>query len=190
MTQKESTFKLPTVETLLDRLYQDLKSHIEQKNIRQPQFVGIHTGGAWIAQRLHTMMLHDTDFSTKPKPTIGSLNIAFYRDDFSQRGLHPSVTPSTLPFSIDDANLILVDDVLMSGRTIRAALNELFDFGRPEQVVLAVLVDLQANMLPIRPDVCGMSCALPKNRRIKLRGPERLKLDIIQLDEAPSSHSN
>ena len=182
MTQTTKPFSLPTVETLLDQLYQSLKAHIEQKNIQKPHFVGIHTGGAWIAERLHTMMMHDNSFTTKPHPTLGSLNIAFYRDDFTENGLHPSVTPSQLPFGIDDANLILVDDVLMSGRTIRAALNELFDFGRPEQVVLAVLVDLQANQLPIRPDVYGMSCALPKNRRIKLRGPERLKLDIVHID--------
>jgi len=175
-------FKLPTVETLLAQLYAELKQQLRQRHISQPFIVGIHTGGIWIADRLHTMLTHDTEFNIKPQAQIGQLDIAFYRDDFSQRGLHPRVQPSSLPYAIDDANIILVDDVMMSGRTIRAALNEIFDFGRPQQVVLAVLVDLQANQLPIRPDVFGMSNKLPDKRRLKLRGPDILKLDLVTVE--------
>ncbi|HBF07428.1 MAG TPA: bifunctional pyr operon transcriptional regulator/uracil phosphoribosyltransferase PyrR [Gammaproteobacteria bacterium] len=171
-------FELPTVETLLNKLYTQLKTAIQEKGIENPRLVGIHSGGVWIAERLQKMLAADAD--NEKCPQLGTLNIAFYRDDFTERGLHPVVTPSTLPFSVDDANLILVDDVLMSGRTIRAALNELFDYGRPKSVTLAVLVDLQAQELPIKPDAAGMTTKLPANKRIKLRGPDTLKLDLIQ----------
>ena len=101
----------------------------------------------WIAQQLHKLYE-----SAHP---LGVLNIAFYRDDFSRVGLHPHVTPSSLPFDVTDRHVILVDDVLYTGRTVRAAMNELFDYGRVASICLAVLVDRSGRELPIRPTLPG-----------------------------------
>jgi pyrimidine operon attenuation protein/uracil phosphoribosyltransferase len=130
--------------------------------------VGIHRGGVWIAEALRQNL--------QIKEPLGELNIAFYRDDFSQIGMHPSVQPSKLPFDVDDRHIILVDDVLYTGRTIRAALNELFDYGRPASIRLAVLVDRGERELPIQPDVVGTTLSLPKGQHVKLTGPSPLTL--------------
>ena len=103
--------------------------------------VGIHSGGAWVAQRLHRLLGLDTP--------MGLLNISFYRDDFGKRGLHPQVKPTSMPFDVEDRPLILVDDVLYTGRTTRAAINELFDYGRPASIRLAVLADRGGRELPV-----------------------------------------
>ena len=135
-----------------------------------PGMVGIHTGGVWIAEKLHRKM-------QLPEP-LGKLNIAFYRDDYSRIGLHPRVIPSDLPFQVEDREIILVDDVLHTGRTIRAALNEIFDFGRPARIILAVLVERSGRELPISADVAGKSISLKTNEHVKLTGPEPLALEI------------
>ncbi len=135
--------------------------------------IGIHTGGVWVAERLHHLL-------KLPQP-LGQLNIAFYRDDFTRIGLHPHVTPTTLPFSVENRPIILVDDVIYSGRTIRAALNEIFDYGRPASISLAVLIDRNGRELPIQPDFIGCSLALASNKHIKLCGPHPLFLDIRTL---------
>jgi hypoxanthine-guanine phosphoribosyltransferase len=90
----------------------------------------------WVAQALLEALGSDSP--------LGTLDVSFYRDDFSQNGLHPQVRPSALPFEIEGQHLVLIDDVLMSGRTIRAAMNELFDYGRPASVTLVCLLDLNA----------------------------------------------
>jgi pyrimidine operon attenuation protein/uracil phosphoribosyltransferase len=108
---------------------------------------------------------------------LGTLDVSFYRDDFTQNGLHPQVRPSALPFEIEGQHLVLIDDVLMSGRTIRAALNELFDYGRPASVTLVCLLDLNARELPIRPDVVGATLSLVPGERVKLHGPTPLALE-------------
>jgi len=95
--------------------------------------IGIHTGGVWLAQRLHTELAL--------KQPLGTIDVSFYRDDFDSRGLHPKVRPSEIPFEVADVDIILVDDVLHTGRTIRAAMNELFDYGRPRSIRLAALID-------------------------------------------------
>jgi pyrimidine operon attenuation protein/uracil phosphoribosyltransferase len=136
----------------------------------KPVMVGIQTGGVWIAERLHKLM--------GLKSPLGHLNIAFYRDDFSRIGLHPQVTPSSLPFSVEDQHIILVDDVLHTGRTIRAALNEIFDYGRPARVTLAVLIERSGRELPICADVIGKSMSLKPGEHVKLSGPEPLALEI------------
>jgi len=136
----------------------------------KPVMVGIQTGGVWIAERLHKLM--------GLKTPLGHLNIAFYRDDFSRIGLHPQVTPSSLPFSVEDQHIILVDDVLHTGRTIRAALNEIFDYGRPARVTLAVLIERSGKELPICADVIGKSMSLKSWEHVKLSGPEPLALEI------------
>jgi pyrimidine operon attenuation protein/uracil phosphoribosyltransferase len=161
---------LPDVAPLLERMAADLTEYLSHRNIQNPAFVGIHTGGVWIAEHLRNQCL--------PDAPLGTLDIAFYRDDFEQNGLPPRVRPSELPFSVDDRHLVLVDDVLMTGRTIRAALNELFDYGRPASVTLVSLIDIEARQLPIRADVLGTSLALPEGQRVKLTGPEPLQLTL------------
>ena len=113
------------------------------------------------------------------------LDVSFYRDDFTQKGLHPQVRPSELPFEIEGQRLVLIDDVLMTGRTIRAALNELFDYGRPASVTLVCLLDLNARELPIRPDVVG-ALSLAPDQRIKLLGPAPLALEPQRLEASQS----
>jgi len=132
--------------------------------------IGVETGGAWVAERLHA----ELGLSTP----LGTLNISFYRDDFSTIGLHPSVGPSNIEADIDGKTVILVDDVLYTGRTVRAALNELFDYGRPAAVRLAVLVDRGTRELPFAPDAVGVNIDIERGRRIKLTGPEPLRLEM------------
>ena len=125
------------VQQLLDNMSSDLRSLLSSRNIDDPVMIGIHTGGVWIAEELHKKLTI--------KEPLGTLNITFYRDDFTRIGIHPQVQPSNLPFSIDDRHVILVDDVLHTGRTIRAALNEIFDYGRPASVILATMVERDGN---------------------------------------------
>lgn len=138
-----------------------------------PVMIGIHSGGAWIAQRLHTQLgLNEP---------IGTLDISFYRDDFTRIGLNPQVKTSDLPFSVEDRHVILVDDVLHTGRTIRAAMNEIFDYGRPASITLAVLLCRDGRELPIQADIVGETVTLKPNQQIKLTGPEKLALEIQEV---------
>lgn len=161
---------ITSVDTLLTRMEADLRQTLRNRAVADPVMVGIHTGGAWLGERLHRAL-----GLTQP---LGTLDISFYRDDFSTTGLHPQVRPSNLPFDVDGRDVILVDDVIYSGRTIRAALNEIFDFGRPSSVLLAVLVDRGQRELPICPDVAGTQLTLEPGQRVKLEGPAPLQLVI------------
>ncbi|MFA5677772.1 MAG: bifunctional pyr operon transcriptional regulator/uracil phosphoribosyltransferase PyrR [Pseudomonas sp.] len=167
---------LPDVDALLQRMGEALTAWLDHTGRTDPAVVGIHTGGTWVAQHLRNQFL--------PDAPLGSLDIAFYRDDFAQIGLQPGVRPSELPFSVEGRHLVLVDDVLMTGRTIRAALNELFDYGRPASVTLVTLVDIESRELPIRADILGVSMALPRDQRIKLTGPEPLQLILTPTAES------
>lgn len=162
---------MPDVAPLLDSMASDIKKTVYPKHSKEPAMVGIHTGGAWLAKHLHA--------SLGLKQPLGLMDISFYRDDFQGKGLHPQVQPSNLPFNVEGQHVILVDDVIMSGRTIRAALNELFDYGRPACVSLVALVDLPRRELPIQPDVWGIRMDLDPQQRIKLLGPEPLTLTLI-----------
>ena len=146
----------------------------ENRVFDPPKDVGVRLGGAWIADALHKKLQ-----LTQP---LGLLDITFYRDDFTRKGLHPSVKPSQLPFVTEDQHIILVDDVVMSGRTIRAAMNELFDYGRPASVILAALVTLPGRELPIQPDIAGKAMDLSPRQRVKLAGPNPLSLELIDVD--------
>ncbi|MBF7729997.1 bifunctional pyr operon transcriptional regulator/uracil phosphoribosyltransferase PyrR [Pseudomonas sp. N040] len=160
---------LPSPAELLPTMARELRDHLRARGIQDPCFIGIRSGGVWVAQALLDALGRDD--------SLGTLDVSFYRDDFSQTGLHPQVRPSALPFEIEGQHLVLIDDVLMSGRTIRAALNELFDYGRPASVTLVCLLDLNARELPIRPDVVGATLSLPPGERIKLLGPNPLRLE-------------
>jgi len=168
---------LPAVESLIDKLSQALTPYFSSPE-SQPVIVGIETGGAWIAERLQQRLA--------PGAEIGRLNISFYRDDFTRSGLHPTVKPSSLPTEIDDKTIVLVDDVLHSGRTVRAAMNELFDYGRPRRILLAILIDRGEREIPIQADVIGATMELDSSSHIKLEGPEPLRLVIKTLERRDS----
>lgn len=165
---------LPDPATLLTRMAADLRDQLARRGILEPRFVGIHSGGVWVASAL----LEALGQADAP---LGVLNVSFYRDDFSRHGLHPQVRPSELPFEVEDQHLVLIDDVLMSGRTVRAALNALFDYGRPASVTLVCLLDLDARELPIRADVLGATLSLAPDQRVKLHGPAPLALELQTL---------
>lgn len=164
---------LPNPAELLPQMAAALTSHLNTRKIHEPRFIGIRTGGVWVAQALLEALGRDD--------ALGILDVSFYRDDFTQNGLHPQVQPSELPFEIEGQDLVLIDDVLMSGRTIRAALNELFDYGRPASVTLVSLLDLNARELPVRPDVVGATLSLAAEQRVKLTGPTPLTLELQTL---------
>jgi pyrimidine operon attenuation protein/uracil phosphoribosyltransferase len=159
---------LPDADTLITRLADAIAPTLTPETV----IVGIHTGGVWVAERLHAQL----DISTP----LGVLDISFYRDDFSRIGLHPQVKPSNLPFNLEDRPVILVDDVLFTGRTVRAAMNELFDYGRPASIRLAVLVDRGGHELPIRPDFAGAVVDVPPQNNVTLsrESDGRLKLTL------------
>ena len=159
------------LEKIISKMAEDLAQYLHDTNREKPLIVGIHTAGVWIARSLH-QHLDLTD-------SIGELNINFYRDDFSRNGLHPQILPSKLPFSVEDRHIILVDDVLFTGRTIRAAMNELYDYGRPASIVLAILFEREGRELPIAAQISGMKKELRHNQYIELTGPENMELNII-----------
>lgn len=156
------------VEPLIKALVDKVQQRLAAKGITDPTMVGIHTGGAWIAEKLHQALAL--------KIPLGKLDISFYRDDFTRAGMNPQVKPSTLPVNIDDKHILLVDDVLYTGRTIRAAMNELFDYGRPASITLVVLIDRNGRELPIQPDIVGAHMDLAPHEHIKLQGPAPLRL--------------
>lgn len=165
---------LPSVESLIEKLTQALTPYFSNPE-SQPLIVGIETGGVWIAEQLRQRIAPDAE--------LGRLNISFYRDDFTRTGLHPTVKPSNLPTNIDDRTIVLVDDVLQSGRTIRAAMNEIFDYGRPRQILLAILIDRGQREIPVQADFVGASLSLDSNSHIKLVGPEPLQLALKTLEQ-------
>lgn len=166
-----TTTTLKPIAELLGILEQELKVFLKTLPKDDVYFIGIHSGGAWLAEYLHKKMS-----LTIP---LGRLDISFYRDDFEQKGLHPEVKPSALPGPVDKKHIILVDDVVMTGRTIRAAMNEIFDYGRPSSVTLVSLIELNARELPIRSDICAQKLSLSPTQRVELSGPQPLSLKII-----------
>lgn len=163
---------LPDCSELIEQLAGNLASVLSQRRIETPCVVGIHTGGVWVADRLAGRFGW-----TAP---IGVLDISFHRDDFGHSGLNPAVHPSNLPWEIEGRDVVLVDDVLYTGRTIRAALNELFDWGRPASVILATLIERDGRELPISADAIGTRMDIGRGRLLKLRGPDPLSLDIVE----------
>ncbi len=164
------------LEIILHSMADRLAAQIKDYTPDSVMMIGIHTGGVWVAQRLHELLQLSTP--------LGQLDISFYRDDFTRIGLHPSVKTSSLPVRMDDKHIILVDDVLQTGRTVRAALNEIFDYGRPASVTLAVLVERNGRELPIQADVVGFSLHLDESKAIKLSGPDPLYFEIRSTQQA------
>jgi len=157
------------IDGIIDSMAQQLLAKMSDKGITAPLMIGIHTGGLWIAEKLHQRMA-----LTKP---LGEIDISFYRDDYTRIGLNPQVKPSQIPSEVESEDIILVDDVLYTGRTIRAALNEIFDYGRPDSITLAVLVDRGQRELPLQADVVGLKLDLSAQKQVKLTGPAPLALE-------------
>lgn len=154
--------KILDAEFFYSRLLQALRTRLESAPDFQAQvgMIGIHSGGAWVAERLHADL--------QLQQPLGTLDSALYRDDLNERGFRADIQAAQIPFDVTGRHIILVDDVLYTGRTVRGALNELFDFGRPARVELAVLVDRGGRELPVTAQYVGEALALWPNQTLVL----------------------
>lgn len=158
----------PDAEALYAALARQVKDALA--NVDKVALVGIYSGGAWLADRLATEL--DVD------GRLGYIDVSFYRDDYAEKGLPTDVKPSQIPFEVDGATILLVDDVLYTGRTTRAAINELFDYGRPARIMLAALVDRGERELPIAADFVAHTLALAPGERLVLQRADDGKLSF------------
>ncbi|MDJ0653089.1 MAG: bifunctional pyr operon transcriptional regulator/uracil phosphoribosyltransferase PyrR [Xanthomonadales bacterium] len=159
---------LPDMASLLETFVEQVENLLE--GIEQPVIVGIHTGGLWLAQYLAR--------KRGDGGSVGELDIGFHRDDFDARGLTKPIRPSRIDGTLEGQTVLLVDDVIHTGRTTRAAINSLYDFGRPGRILLAVLVDRSGRELPIQPDASAIDLELPEHCHIRLSGPDPLALRV------------
>ena len=148
--------RLPDAEKLCEQLAAELAPKLGPKSA----MIGLYTGGAWLAERLHKIL--------DMKSPLGLMDIAFYRDDYHEQGLHHDPKRTRIPFDVSGRDILLVDDVLYTGRTVRAAMNELFDYGRPASISLVVLADRGGRQLPICAQYCGAKVAVPAGQRLSL----------------------
>ena len=156
-----------------ETIYRQLASRAREHFRDQPlSLVGVHTGGVWLAERLKREL--------NVEAPIGILDVSFYRDDFDQSGLKPAIRPSQIAFDVAGSRILLVDDVLNTGRTVRAAMNEIFDYGRPAKIDLAVLIDRGGRDLPIAASIVGATIELPASFSVVLTrdDDDRLHLTI------------
>lgn len=160
--------QLPDAESLLVKLADELRPHVKTGMA----MIGLYTGGALLAERLHPLLGLDTP--------LGLMDIAFYRDDYHKQGLHHDPKRTQIGFEVEGRDLLLVDDILYTGRTVRAAMNELFDYGRPASITLAVLADRGGRQLPICAQVCGAKIEVAQGRRLRMKKDDagRLSLEI------------
>jgi pyrimidine operon attenuation protein/uracil phosphoribosyltransferase len=166
---------LPDPEALCLELARRMRSGVTDST----GLVGIRTGGAWLAERLH----RELGLATP----LGTLDISFYRDDFDTAGLRHQVKPSQIPFDVNGRHIIVVDDVLYTGRTVRAAMNELFDYGRPGKIELAALVDRGERQLPVAAQYVGATLAVPAGKLLRLVRDERGKFTLRLSDAKPAA---
>lgn len=177
MTDANNTLDLstlPDAEQLLQTLATKLKPLLKPNTA----LVGIHSGGVWLMQRLlilleDTIQLHHIEH--------GTLDVSFYRDDYAKRGLKAENQPSQIPFDVENKHIILIDDVFYTGRTTRAAMNELFDYGRPASISLIALVNRGGRELPIAPQIVAAELTLNATQHLQLTqsADGRLALDLI-----------
>ena len=168
--------QLPDPETLLN----DIASKIKARVNTDTALVGIHSGGVWIMQRILGKL--DDDIPS------GTLDAALYRDDFAQRGLKNAPKPPNIPFDIQGKHIILIDDIFYTGRTTRAAMNELFDYGRPASITLAVLINRGGAELPITPQIVGAELMLKPNQNLQLSQNTKGKLHLA-LENNPENQN-
>jgi pyrimidine operon attenuation protein / uracil phosphoribosyltransferase len=157
---------LPDAEHLLQVLISKMRPEIGPDT----GLIGVHTGGVWVAERLHEAFALRTP--------CGTLDVSFYRDDYERIGLHRDVKRSHIPFDVEGRPLVLVDDVLYTGRTIRAAMNELFDYGRPQSIRLATLIDRGGRELPISAQWSAAVLEVAANEGIELKRDESGRLSL------------
>lgn len=177
--QKHLVLNAAEVERTLDRLAQEILAG--RRSLDHLVVVGIRTGGAYLAQRLTDRM---SRLCSRTIP-VGVLDITLYRDDWTRINHKPLVGKTELPGSIDDREVLLVDDVLFTGRTVRAALDALMDYGRPSRIELAVLVDRGGRELPIRPDFVGLILNLPAAQRVNVYLTEMGRPDEVAIEAGP-----
>lgn len=160
---------LPDAEQLCERLARELRPRVGPATA----MIGIHTGGAWVAERLHAAL--------GLKEPLGLLDIAFYRDDYAKQGLAKDPKRSKIPFAVEGKDLLLVDDVLHTGRTVRAAINELFDYGRAASIALVVLAERDGRQLPICAQHAGAKIEVPAGVRLRLKRDDQggLRLEFV-----------
>jgi pyrimidine operon attenuation protein/uracil phosphoribosyltransferase len=157
---------LPDAEKLCAQLARELAPLVKPATA----MVGIHTGGAWVAERLHAAL--------GLREPLGLIDPAFYRDDYAKQGLARDPKRSKIPFEVEGRELLLVDDVLYTGRTVRAAINELFDYGRPATIALVVLADRGGRQLPVCAQHCGARVEVPAGQRLRLKRDAQGKLSL------------
>ncbi len=164
---------MPPPDLDAEALYQQLERDVKAALAGAPRLaiVGIYSGGAWLAERLASALA---------VAALGYVDVSFYRDDYAERGLSTEVRPSQITFDVEGATILLVDDVLYTGRTTRAAINTLFDYGRPERIMLAALIDRGGRQLPVAADFVARTVSLTDAQRLVLqRSPDgRLSLSI------------
>ena len=163
--------QLPNPETLLA----EITAKIQAQLLPNTALVGIHSGGVWLMQRILASIKQDVPF--------GMLDAALYRDDYAQRGLKSEPKPSNITFDVTDKHIILIDDIFYTGRTTRAAMNELFDYGRPASITLAVLINRGGAELPIAPNIVGANIDLKPNQDLQLTQDAGGKL-LLSLQKA------
>ena len=171
MSHVSHVSKLPDAEALLPKLAAELKARVTPASA----MIGLHTGGAWVAERLHPLL--------GLKDPLGLMDIAFYRDDYAKEGLKHDPKRTKIPFEVEGRDLLLVDDVLYTGRTVRAAMNELFDYGRPRSISLVVLADRGGRQLPIAAQHAGAQVEVPAGKRLRLKRAASGKLSL-ELEDA------
>ncbi|MBC7755137.1 MAG: bifunctional pyr operon transcriptional regulator/uracil phosphoribosyltransferase PyrR [Bdellovibrio sp.] len=165
---------LPNPETLLADISAQIKMQIESLGAANCALVGIHSGGVWLMDSLLKSLKSEIGLAIES----GTLDAAMYRDDYNQRGLKAEPKPANISFDITDKHIILIDDIFYTGRTTRAAMNELFDYGRPASITLAVLINRGGAELPIAPNICGANVALTANQSLQLSIDTKNKLHL------------
>jgi len=180
---KTSVMPARELKKTLERLTDEIMAQHQDQNALV--LVGIRTGGAFLAQRLADLIARRTARPVR----VGVLDITLYRDDWTQLSHKPLVGKTELPGSIDDQEVVLVDDVLFTGRTIRAALDALIDYGRPRRIELAVLVDRGGRELPIQPDYVGRVLELPLEQRVNVYLTEMGRADEVAIEAGPPERS-
>lgn len=172
--------QLPNPETLLSDITAKIQAQLNlATNTEHCAFVGIHSGGVWLMQRILNTLKLDIPY--------GTLDAALYRDDYAQRGLKAESKPSNIPFNVQDKHIILIDDIFYTGRTTRAAMNELFDYGRPASITLAVLINRGGAELPISPNIVGAEILLNHNQSLQLSQDTKGKLHL-SLEESATEY--
>ena len=176
-TREQGAIALPDAEATIAALAEKMGAAIAY----DAKLVGIYSGGAWLAERLAEIL--------PGEHPVGFIDVSFYRDDYGKKGLRAKVATTTLPFEVGNGRIVLVDDVLYTGRSVRAAINELFDYGRPESIELAVLIDRGGRELPIEANYVGARLSAARDSSIVLQRHlnGRFELSMESIESAPGA---